>query len=236
MKGIKAIITSCTEPLDCLRALKVVDMYPGKVFLTIGADPALTLEDDKVLETIDLIRRHRKKIVGIGEVGLDYYYIRDEETRGKQRRNFKVYINVAKKENLPMIIHSRSAGKYALDLLTSEGARKVVLHAFDGKVGTALRGVENGYFFSIPPSVARSRQKQKLVKIVPLDNLLLESDSPVLGPRIGEINTPLNIEISCKMIGEIKGVDFEVVKEVTTKNALNIFKEMRKYLKTDGGK
>ena len=98
------------------------------------------------------------------------------------------------------------------------------MHAFDGKFGSAQKGIELGYYFSIPPSIVRSEQKQKLVKNLPLENLLLESDAPVLGPRVDERNIPSNIKIAAEKIAEIKKVDISEVIKVTTRNAKELFK------------
>ena len=95
--------------------------------------------------------------------------------------------------------------------------------AFDGKPATARAGVEAGYRFSVPPSIVRSPQKQKLVRHLPLEHLLLESDSPVLGPDRDVRNEPCNVWLSCREIAAIKGVSMEAVAEATTANARALF-------------
>ena len=97
------------------------------------------------------------------------------------------------------------------------------MHAFDGKASAALPAVDAGYFFSIPPSVARSRQKQKLVKNLPLTCILVETDSPVLGPEPNERNEPANIKVSIKTIAEIKNVSEEEVMEAVITNTAKLY-------------
>ena len=102
------------------------------------------------------------------------------------------------------------------------------MHAFDGKTGAALHAVEAGYFFSIPPSVVRSRQKQKLVKRLPLASLLVETDSPVLGPVPGARNEPANLILAVDAIAEIKHLDREAVIEQVVENTHSLYGELPK--------
>ncbi len=103
-------------------------------------------------------------------------------------------------------MHSRAAGREAIACLLACGARRVQLHAFDGRPQSALAAVEAGYFFSIPPSAARSPQKQKLIRRLPLDCLLVETDSPVLGPAPGERNEPANLRFALRAVAQAKGL------------------------------
>ena len=215
--GVKAIITSGLGYEDGLKALEISDykiVYPS-----LGVSPYMLEGYEWVIE---LINRESRRIVAIGEVGLDYWRVRDDEGRNRQRRVFREFIELSKSLDLPLIIHSRSAGKYALEILFEMKAERVIMHAFDGAAKHAVKAVERGYMFSIPPSIARSQQKRNLVKRIPLENLLLESDSPVLSPVAGQVNYPWNILVSAEWIGKIKGVPIEKVIEVTGRNAAEI--------------
>jgi len=215
--GVKAIITSGLGYEDGLKALEISDyriVYPS-----LGVSPYMLEGYEQVIE---LISRESRRIVAIGEVGLDYWRVRDDEGRDRQRRVFREFIELSKSLDLPLIIHSRSAGKYALEILFEMKAERVIMHAFDGAAKHAVKAVERGYMFSIPPSIARSQQKRNLVKRIPLENLLLESDSPVLSPVAGQVNYPWNILVSADWIGKIKGIPIEKVIEVTGRNAAEI--------------
>jgi len=215
--GVKTIITSGLGYEDGLKALEISDyriVYPS-----LGVSPYRLEGYERVIE---LISRESRRIVAIGEVGLDYWRVRDDEGRDRQRRVFREFIELSKSLDLPLIIHSRSAGKYALEILFKMKAERVIMHAFDGAAKHALKAVERSYMFSIPPSIARSQQKRNLVKRIPLENLLLESDSPVLSPVAGQVNYPWNILVSAEWIGKIKGVPIEKVIEVTGRNAAEI--------------
>ena len=175
-------------------------------------------------EIISFIRQHRHRIVAIGEVGLDHWKVQDDEGRKLQREIFSRFIDLSLELDLPLNVHSRSAGRAAIELLLEKGAKRVLLHAFDAKASAALPAVEAGYFFSIPPSVVRSEQKRKLVKALPLSAILLETDSPVLGAVPGERNEPANLIIALKAVAEIKGLGEEAVREAVLLNQAEFFK------------
>lgn len=218
--GVQAIVTSPIVLEDVEKAENIVEKYKGYVFLSIGLDPAIT--DLEVFE--EQARRVKEKIgeiVALGEVGLDYYYVRGDERR-VQRRIFKEWIKIARDYKLPLIVHSRSAGKYAVKMLLEEEYYDVIMHAYDGSVGWALEAVKKGVKFSIPPSVWFSIQKQKLVKKLPLESIVLESDSPVLSPIRGERNEPANLTYTVKKIAELKGVGEDRVVEETLRSTLEV--------------
>jgi TatD DNase family protein len=108
-------------------------------------------------------------------------------------------------------------------MLLERGARQVQLHAFDGKASAALPAVEANYFFSVPPSIVHSRQKQKLVRQLPLSCLLIETDSPVLGPVPGERNEPANAAAVIDAIAGLKNLDRQEVVETTFQNTCRLY-------------
>lgn len=189
---------------------------------TAGLYPTY-LNRDLAAEMADFIYKNRSHLVAIGEVGLDYWKVKKESEKEVQREIFKLFIELSKEIKLPLNIHSRSAGRHALTLLLENNATQVHMHAFDGKAATAMPGVEAGYFFSIPPSVIRSRQKQKLVKQLPLSCLLIETDSPVLGPIASERNEPANIFHSIRAIAQLKHISEEEVISVVKKNTERLY-------------
>jgi TatD DNase family protein len=189
---------------------------------SVGLSPAnadLALAE----ELADLARRERGALCAIGEVGLDFWVAKDEHARDIQTEVFSVFIDLAAELDLPLNVHSRSAGLKTVQHLLRRGAKKVQLHAFDGKASAALSAVEAGFFFSIPPSVVRSEQKQKLARRLPLAALLLETDSPVLGPVKEERNEPKNILVSLGAVAEIKGIPPEEVAEAAFQNTRALY-------------
>jgi len=223
--GVVAMLTSSLDHEDALKALKIAREHKGTVFLCVGFDP--TIDDEEELEAVMQLARElaeKGEVVAIGEVGLDYYWVRSEEARSRQVARFKGWIRLAEELGLPLVVHSRSAGKYAIQALLEEGYDRVLMHAFDGRVGWALKGVrEGGFYFSIPTSVVRSQQKRKLAKAVQLENLMVETDSPVLGPERGIRNEPANLPLAVEAIASIKGLAVEEVVEATYRNAVEFF-------------
>jgi len=182
------------------------------------------LERSEAVDLERLIRRHRDRFVAIGEVGLDYWKVQQPADRKIQRELFVRFIDLAGELDLPLNVHSRSAGEATIELLLERGARRVQMHAFDGRAARAQAGVDAGYFFSVPPSVVRSSQKQKLVRRLPLSCLLLETDSPVLGPLPEERNEPANLARSVTAIAELKSIPTAEVTAAVIANTQSLYR------------
>lgn len=219
--GVEIIITSTLSLQELKKALSIVEKYDC-VRVSAGFDP-LNFSIPNAEEVACEIRRLRDKIVAIGEVGLDFFYVWGEE-RERQVEVFRFWISIASELKLPLVVHSRSAGRYAIEVLMKEGYERVLMHAFDGSTGWALKGVSRGFMFSIPPSVMRSQQKVKLVKAIPIEYLMVESDAPVLGPEPGKRNEPSNVVVSAILVAEIKRIDLNEACEVLYLNSKNFFR------------
>ncbi|KND04189.1 TatD family hydrolase [Spizellomyces punctatus DAOM BR117] len=185
---------------------------------------------DEVQPVLDLIQRYSDRIVAIGECGLDFspHVFRTIPSgdipaqRDAQKQVFAAQIRLAKELNIPLNVHSRQAGHYAVDMMVEAGVTGL-LHAFDGKVGSALKAVQNGCMLSVAAHIGRNPHLQKLVKALPLDALVLETDAPALAPEPGMQNVPANITIACETLANIKEVTVDMVQEVTTYNARRLF-------------
>ncbi|XP_029890583.1 putative deoxyribonuclease TATDN3 isoform X2 [Aquila chrysaetos chrysaetos] len=237
---VSALVVVSEQAGEFRSVVALSERFPGFVVPCLGVHPvqevspeeqrSVTLKDlDAALPLIEL---YKDKLVGIGEVGLDFtprFASTDEQKEG-QRQVLIKQIELARRLDLPLNVHSRSAGRPTINLLKEQGATKVLLHAFDGKPSVAMEGVKAGYFFSIPPSIIRSEQ-QKLVKLLPLESMCLETDSPALGPEKQVRNEPKNIYVAAEYIAKIKGIPVEEVIEVTTQNALKVFPKLRNFLR-----
>jgi TatD DNase family protein len=219
--GVKVIIAVGENMDDAAKNLALAARYP-MIRAAAGLYPTV-LDLELGARMRDFIRAEKGRLVAIGEVGLDYWAVKDEPAREQQREIFRGFIELSKESGLPLNVHSRSAGRHTVDLLLGMSASKVQLHAFDGKFSAALPAVEAGYFFSVPPSLVRSEQKQKLVRHLPLSSLLVETDSPVLGPVPQVRNEPANVVIAVKAISEAKGVSETEVIEAVAENTRRLY-------------
>ena len=226
--GVKRLAVVGQDSAENERVLALTADEP--MYLTfLGLHPDRFADDrpwpkpEAVDDVIQQLETHRERLTGIGEIGLDYRVCADGARREAQRDALQKFAKVGIVLDLALNVHSRSAGHYTIDLLLEAGASRVLMHAFDGRASHALRAAEAGFLFSIPPSILRSEQKQKLVKRLPLKSLVLETDSPVLGPEKGVRNEPANVAISAQAMAEIKQIPLEEVIRTTTENAIRLF-------------
>ena len=220
--GVHTIIAVGEDLADAEKNLALVRQFPV-LKLAAGLYPT-HLDMTAADQMIAFIRTHRNVVAAIGEVGLDFWMVKTEDGREVQKAIFARFVDLARELDLPLNVHARSAGRHAVDLLIRRGAKRVQLHAFDGKIATARPGLEAGYFFSIPPSIVRSRQKQKLVRHLPLDCLLVETDSPVLGPEPAVRNEPAHLGIAVRAIAELKDLSEETVIEAVVANTRRLYR------------
>jgi TatD DNase family protein len=216
------------------KCLTFTEVYPN-VFSAIGVHPneINNLSEGEIIAALSSFVGH-KKIVAIGEIGLDYYHnVTAHET---QKQVFLLQLNLALVNHLPVIVHSREAINDVLDIITGCYSKsrpndpyyyRGVLHAFEGDVEDALIAIEYGFCIGIggPVTYKNSIKKQNVVKKIPLSSILLETDSPYLSPEPfrGRRNEPSNIEIIAETIAKLKECDIKQVENQTTKNARTLF-------------
>ena len=206
-------------------ALEFASRYEG-VYAAIGFHPheSKFLDEENLKELEKLAKKD--KLVAIGETGLDYYW--KHSNLACQMEAFKKQINLARKLNLPLIIHDREAHQDALKILAEEAkGLKILLHCFSGDLDMAKVCIERGYYLGIGGVVTFSNaiKLRTVVKEVSLEKLVLETDSPYLAPHPfrGKPNEPKYIPLIAEKIAEIKGISLEKVAKITSKTAQEFF-------------
>lgn len=220
-KGIGIIIDNSTRANSMERVLKLGEKYPEiKVALGIYPIDALSLSEEELNEKINFIRINKKKIIAIGEVGLD---LKENAQLEKQTEIFKKFINLAIELKKPIIVHSRKAEKEAIEELENSGIKRVVMHCFSGNLNLLKRAESNDWLFSIPTNVKFSEHFQNAIKNLPITQLLCETDTPFLHPDKEKDNEPANVIEAYKKIAEIKGFKIEEVEEMIEENYRRLF-------------
>ena len=221
--NVKKIIISGCDKRSIRDGLEIIYRYPN-VYMTIGFHPD-EVDDltDKDIRDLETLIKTNKKIVGIGEIGLDYYH--NDMNIDKQKEIFIKQIELAEKLDLPIVIHSRESIQDVYDILSKHHARGVI-HCFSGSLEMAQLFIKLGFFLGIGGVITFKNSKLKdVVSELSLDNIVLETDSPYLAPEPyrGHTNYPENIKIIAQAIRKIKECSLEEVTEQTTSNVNKIY-------------
>ena len=220
--GVVAVVSVSETVADFAKNLDLAGEFPELVRPAAGLFPTV-LDSTAADEVVAMARANSDRLFAIGEVGLDLWKVQDAAGRELQAEIFRRFVDLSIELDLPLNVHSRAAGRPTIDLLLESGACRVQLHAFDGRAAKALPALEAGFFFSVPPSVVRSVQKQKLVRRLPLDSLLVETDSPVLGPDAQARNEPANVTVVVRAIAELKNVSVADIEAAVTENTIRLY-------------
>jgi TatD DNase family protein len=223
-KELRAVITSCTQPRDFDLTISLVEKYEGFVFATAGIHPIYIKEitEKQKNEFLELVKENKGKILGIGEVGLDYNWVKESDWQEKQKQLFVEMIGFAKELRLPLVVHSREAHYECLKILEQEDAKEVLMHMF-GKNNLTQRIIEDDYYVSTNTILLQSKNYKKVIRDMPIEKIMTETDSPWLGLE-RKRNDPLFVRIVAEKIAEIKKKSLTEVDQITTKNATDFFK------------
>lgn len=221
----KMIISGCTKD-SILETLELVNKY-NMVYATIGYHPdQVDLGvDEKDLELLEKYAKMNKKIIGIGEIGLDYHYDHSIDTKEKQKNLFEEQLKIAQKLSLPVVIHSRDAVNDTIEILKKYNLTGIV-HCFSGSLETAKIYIKMGYKLGIGGVVTFKNSKlYEVVDKISLSDIVLETDSPYLtpDPYRGQTNSSKYIPIIAKKIADIKKCSLESVSLITTRNCYDLF-------------
>lgn len=208
--------------------LDLSSQYKDFIYPSFGYHPVSSQKysDEELILAQEHVIENKDNIVAIGEVGMDFFYVKDKALREKQREIFLSFIEIANDYEIPLLMHVRDCEKKALNMvLEYDSIPYVVFHCFSGSAKTARRIMEkDNYFMSFSTMLCYSKQHQDLIKDISLDHILTETDSPYLAMTKEERNEPANVVNAVRKIAEIQNEDIETVDNVTTANARKIFK------------
>lgn len=207
--------------------LSLAEQYPN-FFATVGVHPDYEDEPPFNVETLVALAKH-PKVVGIGETGLDYFRLTGDLTW--QRERFRTHIRAAIKADLPLIIHTRSAAEDTLRIMQEENAQTVggVMHCFTESIDVAMRAIEMGFYISFSGIVTfkNAVALKEVAQQVPLDRILVETDSPYLAPIPfrGKTNQPAYVKHVAEEVANLRNISLEALTQASTSNFFNLFKK-----------
>jgi TatD DNase family protein len=202
------IISCASDPENYEFVLKSSEIK--EIEITLGIQPTLAdkIENGNGLREILNDHELAKNISAIGEIGLDYHWIKEGDLQAKQEKLFIDCINIANEYKLPVVIHSRKAETEVLDVLEKYASTPVLLHSFEGNLKEINRGLDLDYIISIPTNVTIRGNRRKVVKRAGLDNIILETDSPYCAPIENMFpNTPSSIPIAAEKIAQLLEIE-----------------------------
>ncbi len=225
--GIGYLFTVGTEKKDWKRALEIAQSHP-MIYAILGVHPHNAKEIDEQTYAILKGLCQNEKVRAYGEIGLDFF--RNLSPRPVQIKRFREQIALAGELHLPIVVHDRDAHQETLDILRSEKAEALggIVHCFSGDYSMAKQCLDMGFYISIPGTITfrNAGPFQEMVRKLPLESLLVETDAPFLAPVPvrGKRNEPSFVRYTTQKIAELKAIPFERVAEATSANALRVFR------------
>lgn len=222
-ENVKYLIVSGYDIKNNKEVIEYAKKYDN-IYLTLGFHPSeANIITDNDINNLKEQIKNNNKVIGIGEIGLDYHW--EKDNKEKQKELFKKQIELAKELNLPIVVHSRDAFQDTYDILKEENHRGVI-HCFSGNIENAKMYSSLGYYFGIGGVLTfKNTNLRETVKEIPLSRILLETDSPYLAPtpHRGEQNEPKYIPIIASELANIFGKTKEEIGQITSKNVSSIF-------------
>lgn len=223
-EGVSLAVNVGADLTSSKNSIALAEQYDF-IYAAVGVHPNEVGEmQDEDLETLTNMTKH-KKVVAIGEIGLDYHY--DEPGRDVQKLWFEKQLRLAQALNMPFIVHDRDAHQDTLELLKKVGYYNGVMHCFSGSCEMAKILLDLGFYISIAGQVTfkNAPRVKEVAKMVPADRLFIETDSPYLTPEPhrGERNNSANVKFTCAKIAELKGISAEELAKVTLENGKKFY-------------
>ncbi len=220
---VKYLIVAGTNVEDNIKNLEVFNDYEN-VFLTLGYHPEVANEinDSDLLKLEQNIIDNREKVVGIGEIGLDYHYTK--ENKQEQIDLFEKQLFIAKKYNLPVVVHSRDAINDTYEIIKNMNIKKGIIHCFSGSYEMAKKFIDLGFYLGVGGVITfKNSNLKEVIKKLDLKNIVFETDSPYLSPYRGEKNEPKNVLYIANFVKDLYGCSIDCVENTTTDNVIKLF-------------
>ena len=223
-EGIEKLLTICTNIDGFQNILKIIKK-DSIIYGTFGIHPHET--KNNAIQKNEIINKVKinKKIIGVGETGLDFYY--NNSDKDSQLKSFKIHIDASIDLNVPLIVHSRNAENETYELLKNSKSQKILMHCYTGSTSFADQLISLGAYFSASGIITFNNSKilQETFKKIPLDRLLIETDSPFLAPTPmrGKKNEPSYIKYILQKLAKIKKIDKSKLDIITTNNFNKLF-------------
>ncbi|WP_058485826.1 TatD family hydrolase [Defluviitalea phaphyphila] len=223
-EGIDYIIQVAGDILSSKKSLELANKYDF-IYCSLGVHPHEVEELDEVKFNDLKSLTKEKKVVAIGEIGLDYHY--ENSPKDLQKYWFKKQLEWAKEVDLPVIIHSREASQDTFDIMEESKITKGVIHCYSGSVEMAKEYIKRGFYIGVGGTSTFKNAKRivEVVKEIPLSSILIETDSPYLAPTPfrGKRNDSTKLKYIVERIAQLKGILPEEVAKVTKENGLKLF-------------
>ena len=228
--GVAGVVAAAVDEASSQQILAMLDAFPTFVYGGLGVHPERPVTDDEMARVMALIRRERARLVAIAEVGLPWYTVRDRPDRqalmaaGEPR--LRRFLQLARDLDLAVVLHApHDAAARALALLRTEGVERAVFHWHKASPEVTQAIVEYGYYISVTPEVCYRERDRELVAAVPLTNLVIETDGPwpYAGEFEGHPTEPTFLGRTVHAIATLKGLGWEDVGEVITRNTMRLF-------------
>ena len=222
--GVGTMVTICTR-LDEFPGVRAIAETYADIWCSVGAHPHEAADHAAIIADELVTLAAHPRVVGIGESGLDFHY--DHSPRDVQERVFRAHIAASRASGLPLIVHAREADAEIAGLLREEGASSGVLHCFSSGRGLAEAALDLGFYISISGIVTfrNAEDLRAIVRDVPLDRLLVETDAPYLAPvpYRGRRNEPAYVAATAAAVATLKGIEPQELAAVTTDNFFRLF-------------
>ena len=244
--GLTRILIPALHWTSSLAAVKLAQAHP-MIYAAVGLHPTdLDSWDESSIENLRNLAQSAKKVVAIGEIGLDYYWVKEADQQVRQREAFQAQLALAKAVSLPVVVHMREAddawvgpasadlldilSAWHADLVTAQhplAERPGVLHSFNGTLETAQKAMSLNFYIGVtgPVTYKNADQKRQVIGQIPLERLLIETDAPFLAPvpQRGKRNEPAFVGYIADKIAEIQSKDPAEIAAVTARNAARLF-------------